>query len=174
MSHHRIVSVFAVSLVYVTIAASSAVLHMASAQDLGTPDNPFGDIGLESVKPKQIEKIFDNGNIYAVKNQPTRATVITLHSPARFAKITTYHWNNGRGAPAGTIALSSSSGETFGPWQASGQPGQGGAPSAYWVVEPGISLPAGSYTVIDSNPATWAQNDVTGGAGMVSVEGYSE
>lgn len=179
MSHHRMSSVFAVGFVCIVIAVSSAAPRTASAQDLDASDNPFGEFGLESMKkkgatPKRIEKIFDNGNIYAVQNRPTRATVITLDGPTRIAKITTYHWNDGRGAPAGTIALRSSSGKTFGPWQASGQPGQGGVPSAYWIVEPDISLPAGSYTVIDSNPATWAQNDVTAGVGMAWAEGYIE
>ena len=92
----------------------------------------------------------------------------------RVTRIMTYHWNNGNGAPAGRIALRSRAGETYGPWQAFGEPGQGGVPSAYWVVEPDLLLPAGSYTIVDSNPSTWAQNDASRNAGMASLEGYRE
>ena len=51
-------------------------------------------------------------------------------------------------------------------WQASGITTQGGVPNAYWTVNPGIVIPAGTYTVIDSDQDTWAQNDETGGAGI--------
>jgi hypothetical protein len=126
--------------------------------------------------PRQadIVKLFDNGNIYAVKNRPTRTAVFTLSKSTRITRIMTYHWNDGHGAPAGRIALRNSSGETFGPWQAIGEPGQGGVPSAYWVVEPDVRLPAGTYTIVDSNQSTWAQNSGSAGAGMASVEGYLE
>jgi hypothetical protein len=88
------------------------------------------------------------------------------------AKISTYHWNNGIGTSAiGAIALRSESGEIYGPWQAQGEPGQGGVPNAYWVAYPNASLPAGTYTVIDSDPGTWAQNAASGRAGMVWAEG---
>jgi hypothetical protein len=116
--------------------------------------------------------ILDNGNIYLVNNRPTRPTEFAVAAPTRIVKIMTYHWNHGRGARAGTIGLRGSRGETYGPWQARGKPGQGGVPSAYWIVEPDATIPAGRYRVIDSNPATWAQNAGTGGAGIVSVEGY--
>ncbi len=189
----RIWPIMAAGLVWALVAAAGP--HIASAQGLKAPDDPFGDIDLDTLKkgaptgtapaneaappaetapPREIETIFNNGNIYAVQNRPTRATVFTLRAPARIIRIKTYHWNNGRGARAGTIALRSSRGETYGPWQATGEPGQGGVPNANWIVEPDLSLPAGTYTVIDSNPSTWAQNGGTGGAGMASAEGYGE
>ncbi len=123
---------------------------------------------------QEIVKFFDNGNIYTVYNRPRRTTVFTLAAPMRVTRIMTYHWNNGNGAPAGQIALRSRTGETYGPWAAAGEPGQGGVPSAYWVVEPDLLLPAGTYTIVDSNPSTWAQNQASRGAGMASVEGYRE
>jgi len=125
------------------------------------------------VQPR-IVKFFDNGNIYAVQNQPTRSTVFTLSKPTHVTKIMTYHWNDGFGAQAGKIALRKSTGETYGPWEAEGLPGQGGVPSAYWVVEGDAELPAGTYTIIDSDPSTWAQNAASSGAGMASAEGYRE
>ncbi len=145
-----------------------ALLSCAKARIQATPAPP--------ITPGQadIVKFFNNGNIYAVKNRPTRTTAFTLAEPTRVTRIMTYHWNNGQGAPAGRIALRNSSGETFGPWQAIGEPGQGGVPSAYWVVEPDVRLAAGTYTIVDSNPSTWAQNAATGGAGMATAEGYRE
>lgn len=121
----------------------------------------------------QAETLFSNNNIDAVQNQPSQATVVTLKSPVMIAKITTYHWNNAMGTTAiGTIALRNQAGQVYGPWQAEGEPGQGGVPNAYWVAYPNASLPAGTYTVIDSDPTTWAQNAASGRAGMSWAEGY--
>jgi hypothetical protein len=65
-----------------------------------------------------------------------------------------------------------SSGQVYGPWQAVGSPGQGGVPNAYWVARLRITLPPDTYTVLDSDPSTWARNRGTGGAGFASVEGW--
>lgn len=118
--------------------------------------------------------IFNNGNDYEVANRPTCPTIITVNEPVRVTRIMTYHWNNGHGAPAGKIALRSSTGEVFGPWQAVAEPGKPGVPSPYWVVKPNMTIPAGSYSIVDSNPSTWAQNGATAGAGMATVEGYRD
>jgi hypothetical protein len=88
--------------------------------------------------------------------------------------ITTYHWNDAQGAAPGTIGLKDANGKLYGPWPASGTPGQGGVPNAYWTVNPNIVIPAGTYTVIDSDPDTWAQNDETGGAGMAWGSGIRQ
>ena len=148
---------------------NARVQAAAPAQPAPAPQPP-----VRETQAQEIVKFFDNGNIYAVNNRPRRTTVFTLRAPIRVTRIMTYHWNDGYGAPAGRIALRSRSGETFGPWQASGEPGQGGVPSAYWVVEPDLLLPAGSYTIVDSNPSTWAQNNASRNAGMASLEGYRE
>jgi len=44
--------------------------------------------------------------------------------------------------------------------------GQGDVPDAYWVVNPNLVISSGTYTVIDSDPDTWAQNSETNGIGM--------
>lgn len=164
MAPQRLMSAFVAGLVCAVIAASPS-LRSASAE---TP--------VQYVTPVQMDivKFFDNGNIYAVENQPKRTTVFALAGATWVTRIMTYHWNNEYGDPAGQIALRGGSGETFGLWQAVGEPGQGGVPSAYWVVEPDVRLPAGTYAIVDSNPSTWAQNAATGGAGMGSAEGYRE
>jgi tetratricopeptide (TPR) repeat protein len=115
--------------------------------------------------------IFENGNIDGVQNAPTRPTTFSLSQPHLITKITNYHWNSGRGAALGTIALKDQGGETYGPWRASGRPGQGNVPNAYWDVAPNLTLPAGTYTVVDSDPTTWAQNSGSQGSGHTRIEG---
>ncbi len=148
-------SIFAIGLASAAIAAACVSPRTARAED---------------AKPA-IEKIFSNMNGDAIASGPARAAVFVLPAPARIAKITTYHWNGGRGASPGTITMRGASGETLGSWPASGQAGQNSAPNVYWVVAPGLDLPAGTYTVVDSDPSTWSQNVATGGLGMLTVEG---
>ncbi len=116
--------------------------------------------------------IFNNGNIAGVYNNPTKPTTFTINQPHVITLIQNYHWNNAKGSVPGTIQLRDQNGRTYGPWQAKGSPGQGGVPNAYWTVYPNITIPAGTYTVIDSEPSTWAQNSGSQGAGFTRVEGY--
>ncbi|MBL0209516.1 MAG: hypothetical protein IPQ13_01165 [Holophagaceae bacterium] len=111
------------------------------------------------------QSVFNNGNVQAVENHPTRATLFRLDRPTRITKITTYHWNAGKGEPAGTVGLRSSTGERYGPWQVRVEN------RAYWVANPNAVLPAGTYTIEDSSPGTWAQNAASGGSGMAWIEG---
>jgi hypothetical protein len=115
--------------------------------------------------------IFYNGNISGVYNQPTAPTVFATTACNYVSRIVTYHWNDGSGKTPGTIAFHEAGGATYGPWQASGTPGQGGVVDAYWNAYPSIVLPAGTYTFVDSDPATWSQNTGTSGTGMGWVEG---
>jgi hypothetical protein len=97
----------------------------------------------------------------------TAPTIFTIDESWLVTLIGTYHWNNGQGvAVPGTIGLQAADGTTYGPWGATGSPGQGGVVNAYWVVNPQIVIPSGTYTVLDSDPSTWAQSATTGGAGM--------
>jgi hypothetical protein len=93
----------------------------------------------------------------------------TITGPMLVSKIQTYHWNDKQGAPPGTIGLKSSDGTSYGPWEAQGLPGQFDVPNAYWVVTPNQVIPAGTYTVVDSDPATWAQNEDTWGRGCTWI-----
>jgi hypothetical protein len=139
--------------------------------------SPKGTSGAISQPPSSVPSakgsvIFNNGNTGGVYNNPSRATTFTLRTPHVITLITNYHWNNGRGATPGTIALRGSDGRTYGSWRTSGSPGQGGVPNAYWNAAPNVTLPAGTYTVVDSDPATWAQNSGSQGCGHTRVEGY--
>ena len=117
--------------------------------------------------------LYENGNTGGVYNLPTQATTFTLSRVSVVTLIQNYHWNDGKGTVSpGTIGLRDDAGRVFGPWPTTGSPGQGGVPNANWAAHPNVQLPAGRYTVIDSNPATWAQNSGTKGAGMTRIEGH--
>jgi hypothetical protein len=104
------------------------------------------------------------GNDQEVKNggSPTK---VTLASKSRMTEIWTYHWNAGAGASPGKITLTAADGTVYGPWQASA------VNKVYWVAKPDIELPAGDYTVTDSDPGTWAQNAGTNGQGHTWAQG---
>ncbi|MBI5483296.1 MAG: WSC domain-containing protein [Deltaproteobacteria bacterium] len=114
--------------------------------------------------------IFNNWNKAGVTNGPTKSTQFSISSSVTVTSILNYHWNNGQGYSIGTIALKGSNGTVYGPWQASGL--QSSVPSANWIVKPYITIPAGTYTVIDSHPASWSQNSGSHGAGFSSISGY--
>ena len=117
----------------------------------------------------ETELVFSNYNSAGVSNQPTNPTVFTLTSSRKIYLIQDYHWNNAKGKTPGTIALRSSGGKEYGPWTAEGAPGQGGVPDAYWTVNPNIEVPAGTYSIVDSDPSSWAQNTGSKGLGMSQV-----
>lgn len=114
------------------------------------------------------EKIFENGNIYGVNNGPVSPTQFTLSKATFIIRVENYHYFN-KGKLPGTITLVNSNGKQFGSWQATGTTGQGGVQNAYWVVRPNINLPAGTYTVIDSDPATWSTNTQSANKGFTVV-----
>ncbi|MCD4783141.1 MAG: hypothetical protein K8T10_04830 [Candidatus Eremiobacteraeota bacterium] len=93
-----------------------------------------------------------------------------LKYPCKITRIMTYHFNNMRGSPIGTIALRSASGKVYGPWKVERRPGFP-IESMQWSVDPNVVIPAGTYTVIDSNPGTWSQNSASRGHGMTIVNG---
>ncbi|HCX02107.1 MAG TPA: hypothetical protein DHO02_06940, partial [Syntrophaceae bacterium] len=114
--------------------------------------------------------IYFNGNIAGVQNGPTRETTFTINASHRVTFIYTYHYFNNGKLP-GTIALRHSDGTVHGPWQAEGALGQGGVKNAYWFVRPNVEIKAGSYTVVDSDKATWSHNSGSSGAGFVEIKG---
>jgi hypothetical protein len=123
--------------------------------------------------PAGAADLFNNTNIAGVSNSPTAPTVFTLASPAQVTELVTYHWNNARGSIPGTIGLKAASGTVFGPFPAIGSAGQGGAPNVNWTTYVNLALPAGTYTIVDSEPATWSQNSQSGHSGFAIVRGTS-
>jgi hypothetical protein len=125
-----------------------------------------------TARPAHAQTVFDNFNIYGVTNGPTAPTTFVLTGTTQISQLITYHWNNGLGAQPGTISLVTPAGVRFGPYLASGVPGQNNVQNAAWVAKiVGLVLPAGTYTVVDSQPWTWAQNAQSGYRGFARVYG---
>ncbi|MBI4828923.1 MAG: hypothetical protein HY804_08975 [Nitrospinae bacterium] len=136
----------------------------------GTPEPPgYVALAEDNANPSPTDpgatQIFSVGNLLAVYNGGT-APSFTTEVTFRLTEVWTYHWNNGAGAAAGTIALQRGDGSIMGPWATTLYN------SVYWVARPDVILPAGTYTVIDSDPSTLAQNADTGGVGMAWAYGY--
>lgn len=124
-----------------------------------------------SGKPSGAETILLRvDSISAVTNGPTVPTTFTLPTPAYITSIFTYHYFN-HGTGPGTIGLRSADGKTYGPWKARGTDGQGGVANANWFASPKTVIPAGTYTVVDSNPGTWSWAPDTNGQGIAIVKG---
>jgi len=115
--------------------------------------------------------IYKNYNIGGVQSNPSNPTTFTIDTPHYITNIQTYHYFNG-GALPGTLALQSNDETTYGPWKATGSSGQGNVANAYWDVYPNITIPAGTYTVLDSNNSTWSHNRESNYSGMTKIEGY--
>lgn len=123
------------------------------------------------IDPDTVVPIWDNHNPGGVENGGTAPT-FELDRPIVLTYLETYHYNSGQGtAKTGRIGLKAADGTEYGPWDTEGLPGQGDVPNAYWIAKPNVELPAGSYTVIDPDPATWSQNAGSNGEGMVRVMG---
>lgn len=109
-------------------------------------------------------EVCNTDNIAGVKNGPTNPTTFTINKSHLLTYIKDYHYNYGKGAPGGTIGLKDSAGKTYGPWKVTVDQ------KVYWEVRPNVVLPAGTYTIIDSDPSTWSQNSESGGSGMSIVK----
>lgn len=115
--------------------------------------------------------LFTVYSILAVGQGPTAPSVFTFDADTFVTRLETYHWNSHGHAP-GTIALESSDGTTYGPWQAIGAPGMGGRENAYWEASVNQVIPSGEYTIVDSDPSTWSVAADTDGRGICAVFGY--
>jgi len=125
----------------------------------------LGGCALKYEDPVDEVTIFFNGNDLAVFNSPTAPTVFSITSSYKITYINNYHWNNGQGKPAGTIALKNSGGQVYGPWSVTVRA------NVYWETNPNEVIPAGTYTVIDSDPATWSYNSQSNNQGHSTVKG---
>ena len=121
---------------------------------------------------ENVETIFNNGNIYAVENNPSNPTTFTIAQPRFIVYLQNYHYFNYGGLP-GTISLRHSDGTVYGPWQTTGSLGQGNVPNAYWNCYPNVTIKAGVYTVVDSNNATWSHNSASNNCGFSLIKARS-
>lgn len=117
------------------------------------------------------QTLLDNQNAGAVINNPTAPTTFTIVQGFGISYLSTYHWNDGKGAKPGTLRIQAADGTVYGPWKAVGVRGMGGVRNATWECRPSVYLRAGTYTVIDSSPLTWSHNPGSGGRGFARVLG---
>lgn len=124
---------------------------------------------------KDESEIMNNWNIGSVDNNPTCSPFFTIFEPQMITYIDTYHWNYGSGTPSGgTITLRKDDGTEYGPWQVETESGQGGVLNAWWIAYPNEVIPAGTYTIIDSEPETWSKNSESEDCGFSKVLGVPE
>lgn len=128
-------------------------------------------LSIFAVESTAEETIFDNSITPPVENVPLKPAQFSLFETRKINRIQTLHWNNGQGAKPGSIALQTKDRRLLGPWEAKGVKDEQGLANAYWEAHPGIELDAGTYTVLDSDPATWARNPVQGNIGVFKVFG---
>lgn len=146
-----------------TTITGQRVAHVAIALGLAVGAARLGAQGTD---------LYNNTNTGGVSNRPAGKSAFSLNATAQIAQIVTYHWNNGRGATPGTISLqANANGRIFGPYRARGTAGQGNAQNVNWIADVNVTLPAGSYVVLDSDPNTWSQNAGSAYRGFVIVRG---
>jgi hypothetical protein len=118
-------------------------------------------------------ELYTNNNVGGVLGGGKAPTFSTGGRVYCLVEVATYHWNNGRGAPGGTLLLTGGSGpgvRRIGPLRVRTTAGE--APNVNWVASLATTQPVvidGNYTVSDSQPATWSQNPQSRGFGFVEV-----
>ena len=132
-------------------------------------------VKIKTTLPNGMTWSWTNWNMYTVYNGPPESdTTFPISKPVRLTYIDTYHWNDGISLPSsGTIGLRDEGGKEYGPWETKGLPGQNGNENAHWIANPDVIIPAGMYTVIDSDPDTWSSNAESDYAGFSGVK-YDE
>jgi|GEM_PF-1551357 len=129
---------------------------------------PVTALGALTDYPVQVS----NFNTGGVRNGPTKENSITVGKACIVRSVTTYHWNNGRGASPGSIIIEEDD-VVIGTWQATGRSGSG-ADNVYWDIFPNVTFhPGHSYSVYPSSRETWSWNDQTGGLGMIEIRGQA-
>ncbi len=107
-------------------------------------------------------------NPYGVSDGPTKPATFTIKEPGLVTAINTYHFHGGAGATPGTLTLKHDDGTTYGPFKAAAGGGPG-ADTILWTTKPQVRIKAGSYTVIDSDAATWSHDVQSGNAGFFKL-----
>jgi hypothetical protein len=150
------------------IAQSVRVAGLVATNSPPSPPTPTAVVA-QAPPPTPVLRL-EGQNTDAVVGGPKAETSFTVKAPIFLRKLSTYHWNDGRGATPGTMSLTGGDGATFGPWRARGEPGQGGAPNVNWIVEVNRRLEPGRYVVRTSSDETWSTNAKQGWKGFYSIE----
>lgn len=198
---HSILLVIVFGLFFPLIMAQERETHILTDQDMALINTPPSDCSIDNIHSLAYQDPYDrnpsdfllanpdaqkediitprdivsNFNAGGVMNSPTKTEAPFLLKRAyEIMRITTYHWNNGKGMLPGTIMLKDGNGNLIGHWQARSRSGQGSAVNVYWDVFPNIILKPGRYLLSVSMPGSWSWNSATGGSGMFQIYGRQE
>ncbi len=150
----------------VAILLGSTLVLSGAAVASGEPARAHSAAGLGCGQLAQAGRIFNSYNQCGTLNGAKPALVV-LAKPAHITQIADYHFNNGVAVKPGTIGLMAPNGHVFGPFRATQQTG-----TWDWITGIiNVTVPAGTYSVVDSSPATWSQNSFSGGRGFTRVFG---
>jgi hypothetical protein len=157
------------------LIALALMVVLAALVSAGCGPKPAGEILSEkpappAPAPAAAQEVFNNGNTLGVY-EGGRSPSVQITQDVVITEISTYHYNQMKGATPGTISLKGDDGKVYGPWQTTGLVGQGDVQNATWVAKPEAPVPAGTYAIIDSDPATWSQNDTSKGFGFAAILG---
>ena len=123
---------------------------------------------------EETEPLWSNINIYAVRNNPEKVKLFSVKldaKPIHLDRISTYHWNNGKGAKPGTIGVYYEDGTLITSWQATGR-GTPDKPNLYWdAYVDFIMLPGYTYMFKVSDNSSWSWNPESEGCGMIELYG---
>jgi hypothetical protein len=150
-------------------------IDLGNNQDTFVPtDEPAPVITPEESPTADPVLLYTNSNTGPVKVGATAPATFTVESGSvRIVQVVTYHYVEPKGlASTGDVHITGSSGKLYGLWTTDGYAGQDGVKNASWVARTDVVLPAGTYTIDDSEPSTWSSNANTGGAGMFWIYGY--
>jgi hypothetical protein len=119
-------------------------------------------------------ELYHNDNILEVQNGGVSPTFSTDGRTVCLVRLVTYHWNGSAGQAPGKIGLLFNKRQVgfVDGWPATGSAGQApNTQNASWtaVPDPQVIVLNGTYTVVDSDPATWSQNTASNGFGFVHV-----
>jgi hypothetical protein len=148
--------------------------------DAGVADTRTAPTGQEAI-------LFKMESVQGVSYNPPNPTTFTLSSDAYVTRVWDYHYGATIGTKSQTISFkNTTTNVVYGPWPVVGyktfngtlgvsksDPGNiVGPPDNYWMAYPAQTVPAGTYQVIDSDPATWAYTSDLGNRGSTWVYGW--
>jgi hypothetical protein len=112
--------------------------------------------------------LFNNTNIDTALNGGSAPTVSAIGRQNGYVlkAMFTYHWNDGHGS----VPVNPMIGFTqFDPWPVHVEPATNNVPANWIATIPAGVILSGTYTVYDSEPATWSQNSGSNGGGFTVV-----
>lgn len=135
---------------------------------VATPTPPSGGTGNLVAR-----NVFSNFSVGTYFSDPSCQPSFNLSGPHLLAGVVNYHTTTSTGPV--NISLKSDSGQSFGPWPATGGTVTASSGARTWSARPSnIVLPAGRYTIEDSSNSTWLFNSSSGGCGISVVQGVAQ